>query len=59
MPKPKSMTFIAGPFVFAALGTSECDPVGEVPASVWSATGAGTTVRSVTVTTSPPSPVEV
>ena len=59
MPNAHSRTFIVGPFTFAASGTRAGDPVGEDPALVCSCTGAGTTVRIVTVTTAPPSCVEV
>lgn len=59
IPNAESMNPIAGPFVFPAAGCRRVEPVEEESEPVCSATGAGTMVRSVTVTTPPSSCVEV
>jgi hypothetical protein len=57
MPRVLRMTPIAGLFVCAAFCCRLADPACDEP--VCSATGAGTIVRSVTVTTAPPLSVDV
>lgn len=55
----ESMTIVLGFIVFAPLGCRLAVNVGVDPGLVCTAMGAGTTVSCVTVTTAPPSWVEV